>query len=1011
MPTDEGPAVTAVSQDDASEVFLDYMHDRVIAEGRGDDLDVLKDAPKRRFWLGRLAPEVVVMSSPLGRRAEKMDPCAIGVRLRPADAGPWRLRVRATFRCWQQGPDGDYVKSGPITATVDTTVSAAGVLGDDGSAALQHRFHELGLSGRDAQLRVDVETWREQTELVISLVNTSDEPDKTNPDTHLYEAALTVQGVRAAPFLLEALPDSFRYDRRVPAIGINCGVVVIDGGFETTDVVEASKNRPRYWNSADPEPDLTFDTMSRDPLPSLRALIDAASRWGQTSWSDEALQHRTDEWTPAMQAEADTARAAYGAEVARLERGYQSLLTDPDLLQAFKIASAALLHSSAGRYFGWRPFQIGFLISSLPGIVEPGDADYVDTIWFATGGGKTEIYLGLLVTAIIHDRLTGKVDGISAWTRFPLRSLSLQQTQRFADALAGAELARRRQGIAGAPISLGFFVGSGSTPNRIVPEDELTHNRDLPPRYQVLMRCPFCRGSELVMRFDRVRWTLDHVCLNGDCSWGDDALPFRVVDDEIYRFLPTVIVGTLDKAALIAMQGAMRGFFGAPAAVCGDSQHGYCYAPRSAMPAGCLVPGCRQPNSSLPMPADRYAPGLRLQDELHLLRDSLGAVDSHYESLFDHLQKELTGTRAKIVASSATLSGFRRQIDVLYRRQARVFPQPGPTSDESFWSQPTTTRARRYVAVAPRGVTLEYVADRTLTTLQKCVRDLIADPDGVCGRLGIPSEHGQHLISHYGVDLVYGNTVRDVEASRRSAETEFPFPVNVESLTGGTQFDQVRGVLDRLDHPEASFKDRIHVVAASSMISHGVDIDRLNIMVMKGLPLTTAEFIQTSARVGRRWPGIVYVLHRITREREVATYAQFEQFIAQGDRFVEPIPITRASRRVLALTMVGAEEARRLAVHDYRSSKPLTTVRNVRDYYREAGVTAETETAALIDALGMTAPIDELQRGDIEEWVNRYFEQLDDPATRVRWPSDLSPTKPMRSLRDVEAGIPIVGED
>ena len=996
----------------AAETFLDWMHTRVIAEGRGDDLGEVDTAPRSRFWLGRLAPETVVMSSPLGRRAEKMDPCAIGIRLRPSSAGPWAISLSASFRCWTPAADGTFTKTGAVSARIDAVIAEDGTLSDDGSAAFDRQLEALGLTGRHAQFRADVEDWRERTEVVLSLVNTGDAADKANPDTHLYEATFEVHGLPTDPFLLEALPDSFRYDRRVPAIGINCGVRVVDDGFATSDVVEVVNDRPTYWNSAEPAPAFDFITMGNDPLPSVRAMIDAAIGWGESHWSQEGLLARAEHWSPEMWEEAETARAAYAAELDRLERGYTALQEDPDLLRAFKIASTALRHSSAGRYDAWRPFQIGFLVSAMTGITDPDDAQYVDTVWFATGGGKTETYLGLLVTAIVYDRLTGKSDGITAWTRFPLRSLSLQQTQRFADALAGAEMERRAQGIGGAPISLGFFVGGTSTPNKIDPEDEVTHNRELPGRYQVLLRCPFCRSEEISMRFDRVRWTLDHTCLDTACPWGGEPLPFRIVDQEIYRFLPTVIVGTLDKAALVAMQGAMRGFFAAPAASCSDPNHGYCYAPRRANPSGCLVPGCSRDNTDLPMPAQRYAPRFRLQDELHLLRDSLGAVDSHYESLLDHLQSELTGTKAKIVASSATLSGFRRQIDVLYRRDARVFPQPGPTTEQSFWSQPSSTRARTYVAVAPRGVTVEYVADRVLGTLQQCVRDLVSDPDGVSSRLGIPRGYVEFLVSVYGVDLVYGNTVRDVEASRRAAETEFPFPVNVEALTGSTQFDHVRQILERLDRPEDGFDDRIHVVAASSMISHGVDIDRLNLMVMKGLPLTTAEFIQTSARVGRRWPGVVYVLHRITREREVSTYAQFERFITQGDRFVEPIPITRSSRRVLKLTTAGAEEARRLAIHDYRSTRALTTVRSLREYYRSAGVDADSETAGLIDALGMTGPLEELQRDDIAAWAGEYFEALDDPATRVRWPQDLSPTgKPMLSLRDVDAGVPVVGED
>jgi hypothetical protein len=992
--------------------FLEWMHTRLIEEARGDRNDAVATSPRSLYWLGRLAPEASVLNSPLGQRAGVLDPCAIGIRVRPAHPGPWTLHIEVSFRCWAQQPDKTFVKSVPIVIEFDVTIAADGSVSENGAAAIDQRLQALGLTDRHAEVRVDVESWRKDVELVINLVNTSDD-DKSLPDTHLYESVLRVTGLDTVDFELEALPDSFRYDRSMPAIGINCGVDLLNGAYVTTDTITVDKHRPDYWNSPLQQPDLSFLAMSENPLPALDSIIGAIKDWGAIHWSDEALKSSGATWTAEMQKEADQARADFDAEVGRLEQGRQALLEDAHLLQAFKIASAAIRHSAGEKYTAWRPFQIGFLVSSLPGIVDPDDSAVVDTVWFATGGGKTETYLGLLVTAIIYDRLTGKEDGITAWTRFPLRSLSLQQTQRFADALAGAELQRLKHGISGAPISLGFYVGKSSTPNAISPKDDVTYDRAAAARYQVLLRCPFCRGDEIIMKWDRSRWTLNHVCTAVSCPWEGKPLPFHIVDQEIYRFLPTVIVGTLDKAASIAMQGAMRGFFAAPAGRCSKPGHGYSYIGRSKTPNGCLVPGCQESRLPLQMPDELFAPRLRLQDELHLLRDSLGAVDSHYESLLDHLQRETSGTRAKIVASSATLSGFERQIDVLYRRGARVFPQPGPTVDESFWTRPTETAARRYVAVAPRGVTVEYVADRVLNTLQQCVRELVADKAAVCGQLGIPLAHSDHLVSQYGVDLVYGNTRRDVEASRRSAETEFSFtPVNAETLTGGTPFEEVRRTLDRLENPETNFVDRVHLIAASSMISHGVDIDRLNVMVMKGLPLTTAQFIQTSARVGRRWPGVVYVLHRITREREVATYAQFRKFITQGDRFVEPIPVTRASRRVLALTTVGAEEARRLAIREYAARTGLATVKKLRDYYRDVGVNADTESEQLIDALGMDGPLDELLQRDIREWSTGYFNALNDPATQATWPSELSPSgQPMMSLRDVEDSVPVIGKD
>jgi hypothetical protein len=1003
------------SIEESSSRFVHWMHESVVSEGRGDAFDTLATEPRGTLWLGRLAPESAVANNPLGKRAEKLDPCAIGVRFSPELAGPWVAQVSVSFVCWSKSAKGQYVKSKVISFTGSVPIDPNEARSGHFERELSAQLAELGLAGRKAEVRVEVEAWRAKPELVVMLVNTGDEATNENSDTHLYEAVLTVTGILSIPFVLESLPDSFRYDRQIPAIGINCGLVAVAGGYQTSDVTEGTKFRPRYWTVDSPEPDLSFTRLASDPIPPLEELLAALQAWGQLHWSRDHLASLSSSWSDEMKAEAERSVAEFELEVTRISEGVELMRSNLTLCRAFMCANEAMAHAANGRYGGWRAFQVGFLIGSLAGIVEPADANVVDTVWFATGGGKTETYLGLLVTSILFDRMTGKREGISAWSRFPLRMLSLQQTQRFADALAGAELARLAHGIQGSPIALGFFVGDSSTPNRIDNDPEYGKpdplDPHMPQRFQVLLRCPFCRNEHLDMGFDRATWRLEHRCANSDCPWPERALPFYVVDQEIYRFLPSVVVGTLDKAAMVGMQAAMRGFFGAPLGQCNKPGHGYCYSPRSATPSGCLVPGCRGSRVAVSQPADRWAPTLRLQDELHLLRDSLGAVDSHYESLLDHLQTALSGRRAKVIASSATLTGFERQVDVLYQRSARVFPQPGPSVDESFWSSPTDAVARRYVAIAPRGVTMEFVKDRILSILQERVREFLAAPQEVGATLGIPVAHSDRLVSNYGVNVVYGNTVRDVEAARRSADTEFPFAVNAETLVGGSNFEDVRTTLDRLDNPEAMFEDRIHVIAASSMISHGVDVDRLNTMVMLGLPLTTSEFIQTTARVGRKWPGIVYVIHRLTREREAGTFAQFERFVSQGDRFIEPIPITRASRRVLALTATGLVEARRLAIHEPASHGALTTVRKLREYYHSAGIDAASEEQELVAALGIAGPLDEHLRQDLASWLSSYFSALNDPATQVKWPSELSPSgPPMRSLREVEEAVPITGE-
>ncbi|MEV4705731.1 helicase-related protein [Actinoplanes sp. NPDC049316] len=1010
--------------EEACDKFVTWLDSRVVAAGRGDGLERLEVDPSRTFWLGRLACEDEVRTGANDERSERLDPCAIGIRLRPAEGAPWSMTVTVRARAWVKDPkegspdpDRRWWRTGLVEEEIPVVVGADG--GFFGGKLLQDAFAAVGAPGLTAEIRVDVEDWHREPELVVQLVNTSPIKAPGLSDSHLYETQLEVTGVLTVPFQLEALPDSFRYDRNVPAYGINVGVDVLAPGiFRTSDTVSVQTHRPDYWNSRRSEPDMSFAALAADPIPELTALVDALTEYDDEHWSTTALdtRHATENWTSAMRAEADKSAAEIFAERDRLLAGLELLRTRPEILRSFQLMNQAIALSAEGRgYRAWRPFQVGFLLSAIRFLAEPGaEAKYVDTVWFATGGGKTETYLGLLLTAAFFDRLTGKRMGVTAWSRFPLRLLSLQQTQRFADALAGAEMVRWDQNDLKrtSPFSLGFLVGQAGTPNKIVPKpegDEIgPDSSGMPDKYRVLLHCPFCRDENLTMKFDRQRWKLEHHCMNPQCPWGQRALPMYIVDQEVFRFLPTVVVGTLDKAASISLQQAMRGLVGPPQKLCSVEWHGFTYATRRATPNGCLVPGCQGTLKPLPMPEDRFGPSLRLQDELHLLRDSLGAVDSHYESLLDHLQDRLCGTRAKIVASSATLTGYDRQTEVLYRREGRVFPQPGPHAGESFWTVRKAQKLRRFVAVAPRGVTLEHVSDRTLDALQSCIRELKDYPATVCADAGIDRAHVKGLVSLYGTDVVYGSTLYDVEAAGRSlASNNTVDGINVEQLTGQTDFDEVRDILERLEKPEEKFEDRIHVIAASSMLSHGVDVDRLNTMVMLGLPLTTAEFIQTTARVGRRYPGLVYVLHKIGRERDAQTFRHFDKYVSQGDRFVDAIPITRRSRRVLALTIPGVVAARTLMIREPASKQRLSTPAMLRQYVRDTGLTPAEEAATVASVLGLDGAEDALHQEQIMEWVRDWFADLEDTASTAKYINDLGDPSPMRSLRDVEAQAPI----
>jgi hypothetical protein len=1023
--------INFIEDDDAKQVvaerFVDWLEAQVVQEARGDDLSFSEVDPTGRFWLGRLGPKDFVTLP--DERGDRLEPCAIGLRVRPAEGGPWNIRVTTKFCFWKRSKSEgareqrwQWSKIAVEPISLDLNILDATGETIHGVDSLTTAFASAGGIGLQAQIRVRVTGRSQETRaLEITLVNTGPELDDLG-DGRLFECELSVHSLKRKPFVLEALPDSFRFDRRVEAFGINCGISLCNEVISTSDSPAKSRKRPVYWaGSTDSLPEMNFGSLSIDPVLSASQMIDALKEWSADHWSVSVLDRRSIEenWSSRMREEAAKAANDFEGELSRIARGLSLLQTDSKLAQSFKLMNKAMAISAKGRYNSWRPFQFAFLLANLQCLVDDKENEIVDVVWFATGGGKTETYLGLLLTAAFLDRLRGKLSGITAWSRFPLRMLSLQQTQRFANALAAAELVRVEARLPGDMFSLGFLVGGSATPNKVKKDgsgDDVDADKleDETNPYLLLEICPFCRERGVTTRFDRVSWRLLHECPNSKCESGGRPLPIYVVDDEIWRFLPTVVIGTLDKAANIARQTGMRGILGPPWGLCSRVGHGYTYARRKAYPNGCLVPDCRGGDPlSLPMAASLYGPSFRLQDELHLLRDSLGAVDAHYECALDSLQEELTGKKPKILASSATLSGYQKQVEVLYRREARVFPQPSPREGGGFWTSDSDMLMRRYVALAPRRLTVEFVADRIIVTLQRAVRKLISDGEAVCAGLSISPDYKDFLVDIYGTNVVYGNTLQDIDAVVRSSETQYsgliPIP-KVATLTGKTDFESVRQTLDRLENPEADFGDRLHLIAASSMMSHGVDINRLNIMLMLAFPLGVAEFIQATARVGRQWPALVIVVPKMTRERDASLYRSFPEFITHGDRFVEPIPITRKSRRVLERTISGLEMARILLIHEPNSSRSLIMRRDLNALLKDDPSVLATDRDKIAKSLGLTAE-DEFLDDQLDSWFDGFRRNLAEPTGETNFISQLSPTgSAMTSLRDVEEQVLIKGD-
>lgn len=1022
-----GPMQTDESKYQVAERFVNWLQKRVLIEARGDDETTSPVDPTGRYWLGRLGPKDFVTRPDL--RGDRLEPCAIGLRLRPAESGPWAFLVTVRFSLWlrrrsteEKGLRWAYDKTPYIEVQVPVTVEER--TGDQifGEVAFSEAFSTWNANNLSAEVRVRLTGRTASSRAIeVTFVNTSRE-DVDLADGRFFEASLSVTGLKCVPFDLESLPDSFRFNRKVPAYGINCGVEIDGEAYRTSDGPNATRFRPNFSASSEKKVDVSFDGLAHDPCASATDLVGIFELWASDVWSEETLAQRAkdESWSAGMREEAAAARQEFQDELRRIKRGAELLATNPNLRLAFQRMNRSMTISARGRYKKWRPFQFAFLLANLECLVNhESESDIVDIVWFATGGGKTETYLGLILTAAFLDRMRGKISGVTAWSRFPLRMLSLQQTQRFANALAAAELIRREAKIEGDQFSLGFLVGGSSTPNRIKKESDKA-NEDVDKieertnPFKLLDRCPFCRERDVSTSFDRVYWRLNHLCSNGDCPSQGGPLPIYVVDDEIWRFLPTVVIGTLDKAANIARQTGMRGLLGSPKGKCTKPGHGYTYATRSDFPNGCLVPDCRGgAPEGLPMAEELYPAMFRLQDELHLLRDSLGAVDAHYECAMDGIQERIAGSKPKILASSATLTGYKKQVDVLYRRKARVFPLPPPVDGQGFWATDSDNLMRRYVALAPRRLTVEFVVDKLIVTLQNAIRSLLNTPGKICSELNIDPSYASLLVDLYGTNVVYGNTLQDIDAVVRSSETQYAElvpPPNVATLTGRTNFEEVRQTLDRLESPEPEFDKRLHIIAASSMMSHGVDIDRLNIMIMLAFPLGVAEFIQATARVGRFWPSLVLVIPKMTRERDASVYRAFPEFVTHGDRFVEPIPITRKSRRVLERTISGLELARISMIHEPSSAAPITTIRSLNAFVSaNQGVLANDEQSIAED-LGL-ADEDEFMRKQLSQWFTDFSRNLREPPSDSKFLSDLCPTgNAMTSLRDVEEQVPIKGD-
>src|SRR5579875_748101 len=712
------------------------------------------------------------------------------------------------------------------------------------------------------------------------------------------------------------------------------------------------------------------------------------------------LSPRRREVAEALLAEADRAAS-------RIEDGI-GLLSDPPVLDAFRLMNRAIAEAAKRRRPNepprWYPFQIAFILLNLRGLVTLAhdEREIVDLLFFPTGGGKTEAYLGLSAFVLVWRRLShpGRVGcGLAVLMRYTLRLLTLDQLGRAAAVVCALELARRRnpEKLGDWPFEIGLWVGRGATPNRMGEEGDrdentararvLKYRRDstsFPPI--PIDSCPWC-GEKL--KPDAFRLVPDTkrpanlllVCSNRRCEFSTaPGLPVLTVDEPIYRRLPGFLIATCDKFAMMPWVGEIASFFGR-ADRC-DAEGFY---------------GPAEPGRGSPLPAPLPPPDLIIQDELHLISGPLGSMAGLYETALEALcirKIEDKAIRPKLIASTATVRRAQTQIRALFdRSQTAIFPPPGPDRAVSFFAQADAApeRSRLYLGLAAPGRSPKVLFLRAATTLAAAAMKAWEEAGGA-------QSYGPTRINPadpYMTIIAYFNALRELGSARRIVDDEVRLRASrygsrqrigekphfadrnlrdALELTSRIGTAEVATTKAKLNNTFEK-KDPVDVALATNMISVGLDIMRLGLMLVSGQPKTVGEYIQATSRVGRdaNRPGLVVALLNVHKPRDRSHYERFAYWHAGFYRAVEATSVTPFAPRALDRGLAAVAVAMARLGHD--GFTPNRAAGIAETQRRDLDVIAETVSARAASHRQDVAPA-------LAAWVKaRTVSLLDDWAS------------------------------
>ena len=900
------------------DAFVDYLRGQLIGPASGDEFEVIQDPPSARYLMATLFPRQTTTDEsfeddiedeaapkigddedddPVGLANQQM-PSSAALSLVVAGAPVIRVRVSAATYLeqagdWSRAPHLEVVEisssSEPKISVFDGAAYIQAIWRSDGSrhlvtVALVNQATNGGAGSGDAEdclFQVSIEI--EPLEGVIAPYPTANSMHRDSEDE---EMALLYRKVPAFAIGHGCAADWLEDDQ---------GSILVKSEFMPTFDV------PGVSFEVDGGGDIrTFEVLQRS-VAATSEVTAGLARFvdGYRRWANELVENHSDV-PPELVAAKNRILGRIQRAIERMDRGVELLRNDATVREAFALANRAMLmqmvHGSADRgktrrkrdsepivtpdydaqvSLGWRPFQLAFVLLALESISVEGcaDTDVVDLIWFPTGGGKTEAYLGLIAVQIFLRRLRlgDSGAGTTVITRYTLRLLTSQQFQRAATLICACELLRREQParLGSSRISIGMWVGGDTSPNSFEDAANLLEEiraAEHPSVSFQLDLCPWC-GTEMIPA-DLTSDDADYgvfaandsfrmFCPSSSCPFHDH-LPISAVDDDLYANPPTLLIATVDKFARMAWKTEPGVFVGAGS-----------------------TPG----------------PDLVIQDELHLISGPLGTVTSLYEHAIDVVM-EFNGRRPKIVASTATIRRADQQVQGLFGREVFLFPPAGLDVDDSYFVRTDRSRpGRLYVgAMAQSHSPMTAVVHSSAALLEAPVE------------LGRSKALTEAEVDQYWTLVAYHNSLRELGRTVTLARDDIPARIKVIAsdqddlreidaeedvieLTSNIAAVQIPRYLERLMRLRGS-RDCVSFVACTNMISVGVDVDRLGLMLVNGQPKSTSEYIQASSRVGRRDPGLVFVLYSAAKSRDRSHYESFRPYHSSLYRHVEPTSVT-----------------------------------------------------------------------------------------------------------------------